>query len=57
MENNDVASQYPDIVTQMVAQLTDYEKIVVKPLNGPTLLPDPLSNPKYWGDKWSPGWC
>jgi hypothetical protein len=27
----------------------------VDPLNPLTLMPDPNSNPKYFGDKWSPG--
>ena len=38
----------------MTILLDEYKKNTVKPLNG-FLIPDPLANPKYHGDKWAPG--
>ena len=55
IEKNNLADEYPEIVKNMTLLLDEYKKSTKKPINGPFLLPDPLANPKYWGDKWSTG--
>ncbi|XP_071100463.1 arylsulfatase B-like [Haliotis cracherodii] len=53
-EHNDLAAQMPDIVDKLRARFDDYRKQMV-----PALFPDgdPASNPKNFGNAWSPGWC
>ena len=38
----------------MTVLLNEYKKKTKRPLNA-LLIPDPLANPKYRGDLWSPG--
>ena len=54
-ERVDLSDIYPNLVRDLSAKLNDFILTTVDPLNPPTLLPDPKSNPKYFGDKWSPG--
>ncbi|XP_046561888.1 arylsulfatase B-like isoform X1 [Haliotis rubra] len=53
-ERYDMSSIKPEIVDQLRARIDDYRKQMV-----PALFPphDPASNPKKFGNVWSPGWC
>ncbi|XP_046561882.1 arylsulfatase B-like [Haliotis rubra] len=53
-EHNDLAQQMPDMVAKLRARFEDYKKTMV-PANFPD--PDPASDPRKFGDVWSPGWC
>ncbi|XP_067658130.1 arylsulfatase B-like [Haliotis asinina] len=53
-EHHDLAAQMPDIVDKLRARIEDYRKQMVPALYPPN---DPASNPKNFGNAWSPGWC
>jgi hypothetical protein len=57
LEDYNLADTNPDLVQLLVVELEKIKKNTVMPLNPPDLRPDPKSNPKYFGDTWSPGWC
>jgi hypothetical protein len=51
LEKYNLAEEKPDIVELLIKELEKMKKNNVAPLNPPDLLPDPRSNPKYWGGK------
>ena len=53
-ERNDLAAQYQDIVAMLKARLLEYKEQMV-PANYPQ--PDPKSDPRKFGNAWTPGWC
>ncbi|XP_046561886.1 arylsulfatase B-like [Haliotis rubra] len=53
-ERYNLAPKKPDIVDQLRARIEDYRKQMVPALYPPG---DPASNPKNFGNVWSPGWC
>ncbi|XP_067658487.1 arylsulfatase B-like [Haliotis asinina] len=53
-EHNDLAQKMPDMVAKLRARFEEYKKTMV-PANFPD--PDPASDPRKFGDVWSPGWC
>lgn len=53
-EHNDLAKAMPDVVAKLVQRMGEYHKQMVPAKNPPA---DPKSNPKYFGDVWTPGWC
>ena len=54
-EKVDLSEIYPNLVRDLSKKLDEFIMTTVDPLNPLTLMPDPNSNPKYFGDKWSPG--
>ncbi|KAK6176801.1 hypothetical protein SNE40_015033 [Patella caerulea] len=54
LEKNEISAQYPEVVAKLQARLAEYRKQMV-PADFPPV--SPLSNPKYYGDVWSPGFC
>jgi hypothetical protein len=57
LEEHNLADKHPDVVDHLAFELDNMKKNHVPPLNPPDLKPSPKSDPKYWGDTWSPGWC
>ncbi|XP_046561885.1 arylsulfatase B-like [Haliotis rubra] len=53
-ERYNLAPKKPDVVDQLRARIEDYRKQMVPALYPPG---DPASNPKNFGNVWSPGWC